>query len=536
MLVILGFAAMAIDVGYWFSQKREVQKAVDAAALAGAQELPDDYVMAETVAREYLTKNGITAGDTISITFRCTSTYQIACDPGANKWDSIVVEVERPAEAWFARVFGIQEALVRDVRAVGCHGSCGGSPFQPVDVVQIIDRSGSMSDSDMVNAKDGARALLEYFQGDIQRVGLAVLAPGSSANPCVSPASQLDPSTWLPVNLSDDYQSGPGVLNEGSQLVSTIDCLEQSGIGTNIGNPLEAAKGELVANGRPDVKWGIVLLTDGAANQVPGERRSPAANARVTSDSGDNNGFETNPANAYGDDALYASDVNSGTSTSTSCGATSKDRHDFYDFGFSIPGGNTIVGIEVRLDARADSSYSSPHMCVQLSWDNGAHWTSAKDTSNLSSSFQEKVIYDQQDPQWGHTWTPGQLSNGNLRVRITNVSSSTSRDFYLDWVSIGVYHSQYSGPCAYAAAMGDAAKAAGIEVFTIGYGVDEYDPGGGNECGLDAGSWNGKDAVELLSYIATDAQHFFNEPSTADLRPIFEVIGSQLASGSRLVE
>src|SRR3989304_6214559 len=104
MLVILGFAAMAIDVGYWFSQKREVQKAVDAAALAGAQELPDDSVLAETVAREYLTKNGVTDTDTISVTFRCTSTYEVACDPGANKWDTIVVEVERQGRGWGAGV------------------------------------------------------------------------------------------------------------------------------------------------------------------------------------------------------------------------------------------------------------------------------------------------------------------------------------------------------------------------------------------------------------------------------------------------
>ena len=41
---------------------------------------------------------------------------------------------------------------------------------------------------------------------------------------------------------------------------------------------------------------------------------------------------------------------------------------------------------------------------------------------------------------------------------------------------------------------------------------------------------------DLLEYMATDADHFFDEPSTADLRPIFEVIGSQLAGGSRLVE
>lgn len=532
MVVILGFAAMAIDVGYWFSQKREVQKAVDAAALAGAQELPDDYVAAEAVAREYLAKNGITDQDTISITFRCTSTYEIACNPAANKWDTIVVEVERPAEAWFARIFGIQEALVRDVRAAGCRGACGGSPFQPVDVVQILDRTGSMSDDDMDNAKDGARALLEYFEPSLQRVGLAVLGPGTSwADPCTSSL----PGVWLPVNLSDDYQNPDGTLNESSRLVDTINCLQTSSVGTNIGSPLEAAVEELQTNGRPGMKWGIILLTDGAANAMPSEDtgyRSPTANAPVTSGSGDNNGFQTDPANAYADDTSYAVDANSGNGTSTSCGSTAKDRHDFYNYGISVPSGHNILGIEVRLDAwRGSTTATTRRMCVQLSWDGGAHWTAAKQTSNLGTSQATYTVGGDGD-NWGRTWTPSELSDANFRVRVTDVASNTSTTFYLDWVAVKVYHTPYSGPCAYAAAMGDDAKAAGIEIFAIGYGVDEP----GNECTGDTGAWSGKDAVDVLSYIATDADHFFNEPTTAELRPIFEVIGSRLASGSRLVE
>jgi hypothetical protein len=540
MVAMLGFAALAIDVGYWFSQKREVQKAVDAAALAGAWELPDDYVMAESKAREYLGKNGVSSskGDTISITFRCTSTYQIACNPSANRWDTIVVKVERPAQAWFARIFGIQGVLVGNVRAAGCAGLCGGSPFQPVDVVQIIDRTGSMDDGDMENAKDGARALLEYFNADIQHVALGVTPAGQSwSNPCPSSTSS---TLWLPVNLSDDYQNPDGTLNEGSRLVSTINCLESDGY-TNLGSPMEAATNELVVNGRPDLKWGIILLSDGAANRPTYDtgNRSPTANAPAPG--GDNNGFESTtypPTNAYADGGSYAEDTDSGTNASTDCGDSGKDRHDFYGYGLSVPGGNTVTGIEVRLDARVDSTSGATvrRMCVRLSWDGGVTWTAAKQTDNLSgSSFQSKIIYDELDPTWGHDWTPSELAN--LRVRITNVSNKSSpyvRDFRLDWAAVRVYHVRSGGPCQYAAEMADEAKAAGIEIFTIGYGVD--DPGLGSYCDNDVGAWSGRSAAELLEYMATDADHFFNEPSTADLRPIFEVIGSQLASGSRLVE
>ena len=37
MVVILGFAAMAIDVGLFLHERRELQNAADAAALAGVQ-------------------------------------------------------------------------------------------------------------------------------------------------------------------------------------------------------------------------------------------------------------------------------------------------------------------------------------------------------------------------------------------------------------------------------------------------------------------------------------------------------------------
>ncbi|HZM25155.1 MAG TPA: M14 family metallopeptidase, partial [Anaerolineales bacterium] len=95
---------------------------------------------------------------------------------------------------------------------------------------------------------------------------------------------------------------------------------------------------------------------------------SPSANVPVTSGSGDNNGYEVVPANAFGNDGLFAVDNNSGTNNQTSCTSTRKDRHTFYNYGFSIPGGATITGIEVRLDGRVDSTSGAPKFCIQLSW------------------------------------------------------------------------------------------------------------------------------------------------------------------------
>ena len=167
---------------------------------------------------------------------------------------------------------------------------------------------------------------------------------------------------------------------------------------------------------------------------------SPSTNAAQTSSAGDNNGFEVTASNAHADGGGVARDVNSGTNNNSSCTANSKDKHRFYDFNISLPGGATVKGIEVRLDAFADSTSSAPRICVQLSWNGGTTWTSAKQTSTLTTSEATYILGSPVDT-WGRTWTLANLSNTNFRVRVIDVASSsgaTSRDFSLDWISVRV--------------------------------------------------------------------------------------------------
>lgn len=87
------------------------------------------------------------------------------------------------------------------------------------------------------------------------------------------------------------------------------------------------------------------------------------------------------------------------------------------------------------------------------------------------------------------------------------------------------------GPCDYASKMASQAKAAGIEVYTIGYGVNENCK---NE--TPASVWSGRSVAELLRTMATDDAHFFNQPKSQDLDPVFQAIGLQLSAGSKLVQ
>ena len=167
--------------------------------------------------------------------------------------------------------------------------------------------------------------------------------------------------------------------------------------------------------------------------------RSPSANAAVTSGSGDNNGFQTTPANAYLSDNLYAVDTNSGSGTSTSCTNNKKDRHIFSNFNFNLPVSAVVKGVEVKVEGKADSTASTPKFCVELSWNGGATWTTAKSTTNLTTADVVYTLGTSVDT-WGHVWTLAETGNTSFRVRIVSVSSSTSRDFSLDAVTVNVHY------------------------------------------------------------------------------------------------
>jgi len=96
LAVIIGMAALALDVGHWFRDKRRLQGTSDAAALAGAQQLPDDPAGAKAMALNYANQNG---GDVAAANITVSSTYF------AN--DTITANGQRNDSGMFTGLFGI---------------------------------------------------------------------------------------------------------------------------------------------------------------------------------------------------------------------------------------------------------------------------------------------------------------------------------------------------------------------------------------------------------------------------------------------
>jgi Flp pilus assembly protein TadG len=140
---LLGLTALVLDVGSWFRAQRSLQATADAAALAGAQELPDNPGNASSLANDYATRN--TSG-LQGVTINLSQSYV----PN----DTIRVHVSKPAEGFFSKVFGVDsvdEGAAATARTAGmksalyvapivvnqnhpmltgCNGPCFGSSYQ----------------------------------------------------------------------------------------------------------------------------------------------------------------------------------------------------------------------------------------------------------------------------------------------------------------------------------------------------------------------------------------------------------------------
>ena len=126
LTVLLGMAALAIDVGHAYLAQRTLQSSADAAALAGAQAIPNSTA-ATDLALEYSGEEGMkNARDNLP---GVSSTITTECREGAAcaPVNAVVVEQTATVETSFARVLGIDTIDV-SARAVAVLQT-GGNPW-----------------------------------------------------------------------------------------------------------------------------------------------------------------------------------------------------------------------------------------------------------------------------------------------------------------------------------------------------------------------------------------------------------------------
>jgi Flp pilus assembly protein TadG len=176
---MVGFVAMTafvVDVGSWFHQQRATQATVDAAALAGAQKLPDkDAATAQAV--NYGTKNG--AGGTISASnVSVTTTY------GPN-YDTVKVTKAQQADDFFGKIFGFSFVTV--------HAKATAMVGTPSEVIYV------------------APIVVSILHPDITGADCKQQLPDGTSNPCFGPA--------YPTSINLSKNGAPGAFD-----LLNLDC------------------------------------------------------------------------------------------------------------------------------------------------------------------------------------------------------------------------------------------------------------------------------------------------------------------------
>jgi Flp pilus assembly protein TadG len=128
LVVIVGMVAVVVDISWFWANALRVQRAADAAALAGAIYLPGDPTTAYAVARAEAAKNGYVGDATTTI----TPTRDTRNPRRLN------VTITASAQTFFARIFGMQRAsITQSARAEYTLPVPMGSPLSYIGIYQL---------------------------------------------------------------------------------------------------------------------------------------------------------------------------------------------------------------------------------------------------------------------------------------------------------------------------------------------------------------------------------------------------------------
>lgn len=147
IFIVIGMVAVVVDVSWFWANSLKVQRAADAAALAGAIYLPGSTTTAYSTARAEAAKNGYRDGSGTVVT-----PAQDARNPRR-----LNVTISAPVDTFFARIFGMQQVTIRQsARAEYALPVPMGSPQSYLGIYQLTYRSGGSWRTDAVIKAPGA--------------------------------------------------------------------------------------------------------------------------------------------------------------------------------------------------------------------------------------------------------------------------------------------------------------------------------------------------------------------------------------------
>lgn len=165
MVIMMAMVAFAVDVGYMYTMQCQLQRSVDAAALAGAGELINGIDEAEAVAKEYLVRNPVgSAQGTIDESALSGAVIEFTTNHGQDlqtkigNWNpttrtfeetTVMPSTLNVSMTYPNMPFFFAPVIGRDTFLIHAEGT---AMYQPRDIMVVLDFSASMNDDSTFEA------------------------------------------------------------------------------------------------------------------------------------------------------------------------------------------------------------------------------------------------------------------------------------------------------------------------------------------------------------------------------------------------
>jgi Flp pilus assembly protein TadG len=208
MVVVLGMAGLAVDLGRGYLEKYRLSRAVDAGVLAAGRSMRLGQNTARSEASSVARLNGVVDGVEGGKTSIAFSTNGF----GEN---TVTMTASKPVPTIFMRVLGQYQMDV---------ATAATAAVAPVDMVLVLDQSGSLGTQGVWNnLRHAARNFVQHFEDRIDQVGLVSFQARadnrfqmahSFTGPVISAINGMtsagDTNTGEGLRLADvQFQSGP---------------------------------------------------------------------------------------------------------------------------------------------------------------------------------------------------------------------------------------------------------------------------------------------------------------------------------------
>jgi hypothetical protein len=439
-----------------------------------------------------------------------------SCDPAkGDLCNAIQITGSATTPFSLGGVVGVNQGSTGTVVSVACNGPCGQSPVVPVDLVVILDRTWSMNNNNNSRGakiqalQAAAKAILGVYDPAKQRVALGLTGPGevdSTGKPVISSCGSGYGSAY---GVADDNNFTPRT-NLTSSVTSTATTIKvgpayslpfpTSGnfsitVESSSGNPAEQM---LVTSGQGTNTWTVQRGYNASTNRT----HSNGAQVSLT------DGWTPSSSSV----GVWVPVGLSGTDTNPVLALPSPNG----TAGTYSIGGVVQAGADIVKSINCIQAYSQgTNLATPIAM---AQWY--LDHYGRKGVTQGIILETDGHPQCGFECSDQWHTNVITTCKAALDAATAAKADTTNTAS-------------------DPTVPQGIQIFTVGYGVDSSAKCPIKTSNMNANNstynvyedaaWSGRAATELLGAMATDASHYFENPASADLAKVFTQAAQVLA-------